>query len=155
MSGLSQLMVSSLPPPQETQACAMSLVLATGTNQQVLRHTTTLHHCPPYTDSLHELHRKISFSPLQVAGWAAKAFFKYGGEPHFVFPTTLGPASQPAGSPAHLLTTPTNMGQTPQVRKLRRHHYIICVMFVHAQRHLTQAEFAFQRFVFISDTVSL
>ncbi|CAI8052459.1 Nuclear pore complex protein Nup155 [Geodia barretti] len=68
---------------KETQACAMSLVLTTGTNQQ-------------------------------VAGWAAKAFFKYGGEPHFVFPTTLGPASQPVGSPAHLLTTPTNMGQTPQ-----------------------------------------
>ena len=33
-------------------------------------------------------------TPGQVAMWATEAFFKYGGEPHFTFPTTVGPASQ-------------------------------------------------------------
>ena len=34
--------------------------------------------------------------------WATEAFFRYGGEPHFIFPTTVGPASQVLGgaSPA-------------------------------------------------------
>ena len=38
----------------------------------------------------------------QVAMWATEAFFRYGGEPHFIFPTTVGPASQVLGgaSPA-------------------------------------------------------
>ena len=36
---------------------------------------------------------------LQVATWATEAFFKYGGDPHFIFPTTLGPAGQVWGSP--------------------------------------------------------
>lgn len=53
---------------------------------------------------------------LQLAGWAAEAYFKYGGEPHFVFPTTLGPASQPPGN-SSVLATPTNLGQTPQVSR--------------------------------------
>ena len=39
---------------------------------------------------------------VQVAMWATEAFFRYGGEPHFIFPTTVGPASQILGgaSPA-------------------------------------------------------
>lgn len=47
---------------------------------------------------------------MQVATWATEAFFMHGGEPHFTFPTTVGPTSQPLGgmSPA----TPT-MAQYP------------------------------------------
>ena len=53
---------------------------------------------------------------LQLAAWATEALFKYGGEPHFVFPTTLGPANQAiGGSPAHFQATPTYQagGQYP------------------------------------------
>lgn len=70
---------------RDTQACATSLILATGSNQQ-------------------------------LAAWATEALFKYGGEPHFVFPTTLGPANQAiGGSPAHFQATPTYQagGQYP------------------------------------------
>lgn len=59
-------------------------------------------HCPPL--------------PLQIAGWATEAYFKHGGDPHFVFPTTLGPSNQITGSPA-MTATPTNLTgtiQTPQ-----------------------------------------
>ena len=51
-----------------------------------------------------------------MAGWATEAFFKHGGEPHFVFPTTLGPANQIAGSPG-MAAMPSQLGgvgQTPQ-----------------------------------------
>ena len=46
----------------------------------------------------------------QVAAWATEALFKYGGEPHFVFPTTLGPANQAiGGSPAHFQAPPGHL----------------------------------------------
>lgn len=38
--------------------------------------------------------------------WATEAFFKYGGEPHFIFPTTVGPATQLDGAPL-IQGTPT------------------------------------------------
>ena len=37
---------------------------------------------------------------MQYSSWATEAFFKYGGEPHFIFPTTVGPATQLDGTPA-------------------------------------------------------
>ena len=37
---------------------------------------------------------------MQYSSWAAEAFFKYGGEPHFIFPTTVGPATQQDGAPS-------------------------------------------------------
>jgi nuclear pore complex protein Nup155 len=75
---------------KETQACAMSLVLATAPNQQIAR-------------------------------WATEAFFKHGGEPHFVFPTTLGPANQITGSPTVLAPPPnlSGMAQTPQQQQVK------------------------------------
>lgn len=46
--------------------------------------------------------------------WAAEAYFKYGGEPRFIFPTTLGPwnqslppSSAPSPSSSHPPTTPS------------------------------------------------
>ena len=78
---------------------------------------------------------------MQYSSWATEAFFKYGGEPHFIFPTTVGPATQldgalsiqspptffPAGqrqvpssaplpqtlTPQYGATTPPTMHQTP------------------------------------------
>ncbi len=82
----------------------MCLVLATGPNQQVnAAASLSLVVCPSTL---------VFISPSQLASWATEAFFKYGGEPHFIFPTTVGPAS--SGSPS-----PMALGQygqpTPQV----------------------------------------
>ena len=43
---------------------------------------------------------------MQYSSWATEAFFKYGGEPHFIFPTTVGPATQLDGVPS-IQGTPT------------------------------------------------
>ena len=48
---------------------------------------------------------------LQYSHWATDAFFKFGGEPHFVFPTTVGPSNQMLGGGATpLQATPTSTG---------------------------------------------
>ena len=61
--------------------------------------------------------------PVQIARWATEAFFKHGGEPHFVFPTTLGPSNQMTGSPAMLATppNPSGMPQTPQQQQVKKY----------------------------------
>ena len=41
-----------------------------------------------------------------MAHWAIEAYFKYGGEPHFIFPTTLGPSNLPLNGPAGALGSP-------------------------------------------------
>ena len=43
---------------------------------------------------------------MQYSSWATEAFFKYGGEPHFIFPTTVGPVTQQDGLPS-VLSDPT------------------------------------------------
>lgn len=40
----------------------------------------------------------VCTNTIQYSSWATEAFFKYGGEPHFVFPTTVGPATQQDGA---------------------------------------------------------
>lgn len=75
----------------------MCLVLATGPGQQVARAKRRT-----------SLSFSSCFSP-QLASWAIEAFFKYGGEPHFIFPTTMAPGSPSPvglGSPGQPLTTP-------------------------------------------------
>lgn len=47
---------------------------------------------------------------LQYSSWATEAFFKYGGEPHFIFPTTVGPATQLDGGGPFMHGTPTFPG---------------------------------------------
>ena len=42
--------------------------------------------------------------------WATEAFFEFGGEPHFILPTTVGPTSQQqVGGASPMQTTPTYM----------------------------------------------
>ena len=48
----------------------------------------------------------VSYYSFQYSSLATDAFFKYGGEPHFIFPTTVGPATQMDGATV-VQTTPT------------------------------------------------
>ncbi len=59
----------------------------------------------------------ISHHPLiQVSASATEAFFRYGGEPHFIFPTNLGPAGLSQGGVASPMQTPppSNIASTYQ-----------------------------------------
>ena len=58
---------------------------------------------------------------IQYSSWATEAFFKYGGEPHFIFPTTVGPATQQDGAPSvHSAPTflPVDQRQVPSMAQL-------------------------------------
>ncbi|XP_064386411.1 nuclear pore complex protein Nup155-like isoform X2 [Halichondria panicea] len=55
-------------------------------------------------------------SSPQVSASATEAFFRYGGEPHFIFPTNLGPAGLSQGGVASPMQTPppSNIASTYQ-----------------------------------------
>lgn len=43
-----------------------------------------------------------------MAHWATEAYFKHGGEPHFIFPTTLGPNGAGPSSPSSFQQQPSS-----------------------------------------------
>ena len=50
---------------------------------------------------------------VQIAQWAAEAYLKFGGEPHFIFPTTLGPGQISGGTSPPPYQSPIGTLHTP------------------------------------------
>ena len=52
----------------------------------------------------------ISFYLVQIAMWATELFFQFGGEPHFVFPTTAAYQSPQVAQASPHITSPSVYG---------------------------------------------